>query len=416
MTTQKLKILVADDNKELRDKITERLKHLDFDVEEVGSGKEALETLSSQKGSFKFASIDTCLRAPGPVYVDLIREIMKIDPKINLIIFSGKLLGMDFVFEATKAGVSRFVYKQKGINELQKVITNIMSETHEESSHYLFDFLKEKETRSQISHFDCFVDDPFEISFDEYLAFKKAERKILQLRAREDNADWIENELAKRKARWLLVIGKDCVNKQVIAHSANLKELPKPAELRELAKKYNHFPYVFISSPLIEENQPAARPIPWVEIQDSDDFFPTLEIYVGRDDWEDKKVLQDGLRFVADFDTGAAEIFLNYEQLEKARIIRDEDIEILNLKKGYHINRKYDYVNLPIRVCIQGSGDHIVSEDFQAFCVENWEHEDSPFKIVNPAREALVGRSLLRNSKFSLRLELNGEERFTKVY
>jgi len=42
------------------------------------------------------------------------------------------------------------------------------------------------------------------------------------------------------------------------------------------------------------------------------------------------------------------------------------------------------------------SGEIIISKGFHAICEEGWEHKDSPFIIVNPVREALVGRNLFK--------------------
>lgn len=417
MNIELMNILVADDNKSLRETIVQRLKEMDIGVEEAANEQDILETLRDKKGYFKFISLDTQIRSSGRANVPLIKKIKGIDPEINLISFSGRLLNMDFVFQSAKAGVSRFVYKEKGIEELQKVLMNLMAESPKHISNYLVDFLKDRKAKSEIRHFDCFVDDPFQLSFKEYLTFNKTERKLLQLRAREDNANWIKEELIKRKARWLLVIGNSYLKKNIVRYSPRLNELPKPDELRKLAKKYNHFPYSFLSPPMIEEDEMSPA-IKWSETKYIDDYYPTLEICVGRYDWDDNKIQKDGLKLTADFDTGTAELYLDYEQLIKANIIREEDkkdLDMLNYGEAFHLNNKYSYVIFPIRFCFKGNEDLIISEEFQTFCVEKFRHKGSPFRIINSTRKALVGRSLLRNDKFSLLLQLNGKKRSTQI-
>ncbi|MCI0525111.1 MAG: hypothetical protein L0Y75_07590, partial [Acidobacteria bacterium] len=71
--------------------------------------------------------------------------------------------------------------------------------------------------------------DLFELPFDEYLAMPDEERDAVALRAYQALDAWIDAELKKRKAEWILVCGG-----QVIESSSTLRDYPSDEKLMQI--------------------------------------------------------------------------------------------------------------------------------------------------------------------------------------
>jgi hypothetical protein len=90
--------------------------------------------------------------------------------------------------------------------------------------------------------------DIFAISFSDYLAMSKEERDELQIAAYRKYAKWIEQELGRHDARWILVCGG-----QVVESGPTLRNYPRAQRVRMVGEQYGLMPYVFVRGPVIEE-------------------------------------------------------------------------------------------------------------------------------------------------------------------
>jgi hypothetical protein len=90
--------------------------------------------------------------------------------------------------------------------------------------------------------------DLFKLSFDDYLAMSDDERDAIALRAYQTLDAWIEAELKKRKAEWILVCGG-----QVIESSPTLRNYPPGEKIMQIGRQRGLVPFVFVKTPLIEE-------------------------------------------------------------------------------------------------------------------------------------------------------------------
>ena len=87
----------------------------------------------------------------------------------------------------------------------------------------------------------------FAIPFEEYAAMGAKDRDALVLRAYKSLDRWIDQELRKHRARWMLVVGGE-----ITRSSSNLLEYPSYEDLEEIGQERGLIPFVFVQTPMIE--------------------------------------------------------------------------------------------------------------------------------------------------------------------
>jgi hypothetical protein len=127
----------------------------------------------------------------------------------------------------------------------------------------------------------------FTLSFDEYLSLSDEERASIRTSFYTKYRDWIDNELQRRQAEWMLIVGGQ------IIETGQLDEYPSRNKIFEVGHKLGWVPFVFVANPIIEESQ-------WVALP-RNDFYPTVSIIVSSDDLQST---QKSLTLQADLDTG----------------------------------------------------------------------------------------------------------------
>lgn len=68
-----------------------------------------------------------------------------------------------------------------------------------------------------------------------------------------------------------------------------------------MAEEHDEIPYVFARNPIIEETA-------WSDLGGGD-FYPTLSVRVGAEEWDEDTVQTSGLSFTTDFDTSSPNLF-----------------------------------------------------------------------------------------------------------
>jgi hypothetical protein len=89
---------------------------------------------------------------------------------------------------------------------------------------------------------------PFEMSFDEFEKLSNSEQSELRWQAFSLNKPWIDDQLRKYQAEWVVVI-----RGTVQRFSSTLDDVPAKSEIRKIGQEENHVPFLFIREPLIEE-------------------------------------------------------------------------------------------------------------------------------------------------------------------
>ncbi len=113
------RILIVDDNKELREILQEYLKGEGHRVEGAADGKEALDRYHRES----FDLIITDLNMPEVSGMELIRTIRKENQDTEFVIITG-YASMDSAVEAVRIGAFDYIVKPFRMEELQVVVKN----------------------------------------------------------------------------------------------------------------------------------------------------------------------------------------------------------------------------------------------------------------------------------------------------
>ncbi len=135
---ESFRILIVDDNREIRTILEEYLKEEGYAAEGAGNGREALQ----KHGVKPFDLIITDLNMPGMTGLELIKEIGKEESITEFIIITG-YASLDTAIEAVKAGAFDYIVKPFRIEELKVVIKNAKDKiTLKKANRQLFEKLK----------------------------------------------------------------------------------------------------------------------------------------------------------------------------------------------------------------------------------------------------------------------------------
>lgn len=232
--------------------------------------------------------------------------------------------------------------------------------------------------------------DPFKISFNEFLGLSRNEQKEVRKSAYILKRNKLEKEFATRNAKWLLVC-KD----EVLDFSDSLEKIPSSEILKKIAEKKNCVPYIFVKPTLIEDFSS------WSKLE-NDDYYPTLKISIGSMNHDDRQSLY---QITSDFDTGCPFTYLSLDDLIIHNIISEPDL--LSKRMTEHLRSPYVYSDEKVKIYLENQNIKV----FSVRCVEDW--DSTPFKLINPSRQALTGRDLLL--RYPLKIELNGENKSTRI-
>jgi DNA-binding NtrC family response regulator len=164
--SEPFRILIVDDNREIRTILEEYLKEEGHMAEGAGTAREALEKHSRTP----FDLIITDLNMPGMTGMELIKEIGKGDSTTEFIIITG-YASLDTAIEAVKAGAFDYIVKPFRIEELRVVIKNAKDKIMlTKANKQLFDKLKS--FYFEISRYRKWLDD------DEIAQFGRSKRDL----------------------------------------------------------------------------------------------------------------------------------------------------------------------------------------------------------------------------------------------
>lgn len=136
--TEPFRILIVDDNREIRTILEEYLKEEGYVAEGAVDGLEALKKHSDAP----FDLIITDLNMPGMSGIELIKEVGKGNSTTEFIIITG-YASLDTAIEAVKAGAFDYIVKPFRIEELRVVIKNVRDKIDlKKANKQLFDKLK----------------------------------------------------------------------------------------------------------------------------------------------------------------------------------------------------------------------------------------------------------------------------------
>ena len=133
--SDKIKLLLVDDEKQFLETISTRLGMRDFDVTAVSSGEEAIE--AARKKGFEIALVD--LNMPG-IGGEKVLEILKREHKFLEVVILTGYGAIDSAIRCTKAGVYGYLEKPCELDTL----LNVMREAYQRRVQNKLKFKNEK--------------------------------------------------------------------------------------------------------------------------------------------------------------------------------------------------------------------------------------------------------------------------------
>ncbi|MEM0172256.1 MAG: hypothetical protein QXV57_06825 [Thermoproteota archaeon] len=234
--------------------------------------------------------------------------------------------------------------------------------------------------------------DPFDIPLEKYrsLINDKSRSKLLHVIARriyELHGEWIKEELKRRKAESLLVCDKKVIAASKNRYGFTLRQITQAED--ELGKPC----YLLSGEALIEENAE------WSRLGD-EDYYPAIEVYLGKEEWSDESVFNKGVKVRSDFDTGNPE-YAVFNEAYCRRILEEAD----GIGYGQHLGRGYSYYFRSMKIGIRdGEKGRCLTKIVEG--VDNWSDiRLNPYIIANPNREGFVGRDLMLKLFFKITLD-----------
>ena len=117
------KVLIVDDDAELRSTLSEILKGAGYHIDEASSGKEAIDKIASK--DFDIALLD--LMMPKMNGIETLTELKKITPKTKVIMITA-FATVENAVDAIKKGASDYISKPFRIEELLTTIRRVIEE------------------------------------------------------------------------------------------------------------------------------------------------------------------------------------------------------------------------------------------------------------------------------------------------
>ncbi|MCD6163286.1 MAG: response regulator [candidate division Zixibacteria bacterium] len=117
MMSDKIKLLIVDDEIKFLESVARRLEMRDFDVTKASSGEVAVEAASS--GKFDLALLD--LKMPGMDGKQVLEILKKEHKYLEVIILTGRG-SMDSAVECTKLGAFSYLPKPYELNNLLEIL------------------------------------------------------------------------------------------------------------------------------------------------------------------------------------------------------------------------------------------------------------------------------------------------------
>lgn len=116
---EETRILVIDDDPDVRFILQEALKKIGYEVQAVESGLEGIEAMRSER--FHLAIVN--LKMPHIGGKEAIEEIRKIDPQIPVVVVTGS---PDWPTEELKAEIQGLIYKPFRLKELRSLVRDVL--------------------------------------------------------------------------------------------------------------------------------------------------------------------------------------------------------------------------------------------------------------------------------------------------
>lgn len=127
------RVLVVDDESQIREGLAHSLSDLGFDVTQAGTGEEALAIIKSNP-DLEFLLTD--YRMPGMDGLELLRESKKISPELSVVLMTA-YGSVNHAIEAIQNGADNYLCKPFSFKDLEKIIVKNEEEQNSNAAHLL---------------------------------------------------------------------------------------------------------------------------------------------------------------------------------------------------------------------------------------------------------------------------------------
>lgn len=143
-------------------------------------------------------------------------------------------------------------------------------------------------------------------------------------------------------------------------------------------------------------------------VANEQEWYPKVRLRIGETAWNSHEMREKCAILEADLDLGVPDLFISGNALEKVGIRQG----IFNFKRSATIGGKsFLFYTKKFKVALIGTTSESRSIEIPCHIVENF--EDSPFAAVNPNRQALAGRSVLK--WFGAIVEIDATKNETRI-
>jgi len=235
--------------------------------------------------------------------------------------------------------------------------------------------------------------DPFSLSFKEFVNLELNESEELLKKVYNSCKDLLE-EAWKNGFRHAIICDGEIIHK-----TADIDDISEET-VERLAEEHDKACYVFSAPDVVEESI-------WTPIS-SDDFYPTLKVYLGAEDSDDKEIVEKTSPVCADLDTGNP-----FYKIFDAKKLDEPLTRItpLQMRRGEHLGQDYVYYSKRVKMCIKDVNGNINSIACNVRLVRDWER--CALLQTSPNRTGFVGRDVLRDLR--IRLKLDPIEKTTRI-
>ena len=116
----KMKILLVDDDKFIRDNFSERLKNNKYEVSSAEDGEEAIEKIAADD----FDVVITDIRMPKVNGIEVLKFTKKNKPKIKVIVMS-IFVSQEVINEVMKLGAYQYIDKSSFLKDIIRILDKI---------------------------------------------------------------------------------------------------------------------------------------------------------------------------------------------------------------------------------------------------------------------------------------------------
>jgi hypothetical protein len=189
------------------------------------------------------------------------------------------------------------------------------------------------------------------LTLEQYRKLSIKERGEHQRQLKAKNRKWLDEKFANLHAAWLMIL-----DGEIIAFGDSLKDYPSTDKIREIGLRHGKRPFLIINDLLvaIEESGVAWHPTVY-----RNDYYPTVHLVLHND--------SASLKITADFDTGAASSFADYDMLLSHSIIDAKEDE--QAEGAQHLNQEFEYINKFIAVEVKFLSGEVFRRQLPILCV-----------------------------------------------